>query len=160
MNTTLILTFIILNIVNVILQTCKSLATVKCGKFGAALVNAVAYGLYTVVIVYTVCELPLALKVVVVAGCNLVGVFIVKYGEEKATKAKLWKVEVTVRNDRESILAQELATLKIPYNYTRDCVGKYSIFNIYCATQEESALVKQVVNRHHAKYFVTESKNL
>jgi len=45
MNTTLILTFIILNIVNVILQTCKSLATVKCGKFGAALVNAVAYGL-------------------------------------------------------------------------------------------------------------------
>ena len=43
--------FIILNIVNVIIQTVKSIATIKCGKYMAAFVNAVAYGLYTVVVI-------------------------------------------------------------------------------------------------------------
>ena len=96
MNYELLLVFIALNIANVIIQTVKSLATVKCGKGVASLVNAVAYGLYTVVVVYTVCDLPLWLKVVVVSLCNLVGVFVVKWGEEKARKDKLWKVEATI----------------------------------------------------------------
>ena len=65
MNEKLFITFVILNIVNVIIQTVKSLATVKCGKTVASIVNAIAYGLYTVVVVYTVCDLPLWLKVVV-----------------------------------------------------------------------------------------------
>ena len=96
MDTRLLIIFIALNIVNVIIQTVKSLATVKCGKTAAALVNAVAYGLYTVVLVYTVCDLPLWLKVIVVGLCNLVGVFVVKFAEEKARKDKLWKVEATI----------------------------------------------------------------
>ena len=41
MDNRLLITFIMLNIVNVIIQTVKSLATVKCGKSVAALVNAV-----------------------------------------------------------------------------------------------------------------------
>ena len=49
----LLIIFIILNIFNVILQTVKSICTVKCGKTVAAIVNAVAFGLYTVVIVFT-----------------------------------------------------------------------------------------------------------
>ena len=51
MNITLLITFIVLSIVNVILQTVKSIVTVKCGKFSASIVNAVAFGLYTVVTV-------------------------------------------------------------------------------------------------------------
>ena len=42
MNTELLIIFIALNIVNVVIQTVKSLATVKCGKTVAALVNAIA----------------------------------------------------------------------------------------------------------------------
>ena len=73
MNMNLLITFIILNIVNVVIQTIKSLATVKCGKGVAAIVNAVAYGLYTIVTVYMLCELPLMWKASIVAFCNLVG---------------------------------------------------------------------------------------
>ena len=47
MDTKLLIIFIVLNIFNVIIQTVKSIATVKCGKGAAALINAVAYGLYT-----------------------------------------------------------------------------------------------------------------
>ena len=43
----MLIIFIVLTILNVVIQTIKSIATIKCGKWAAALVNAVAYGLYT-----------------------------------------------------------------------------------------------------------------
>ena len=159
MNTELLIIFITLNIVNVIIQTVKSLATVKCGKTIAALVNAVAYGLYTVVVVYTVCDLPLWLKVVVVGACNLVGVFFVKWGEEKARKDKLWKVEATVSTaeDAKEIIGL-LARAGIPHNYID--INRYVLVNCYCATQKQSRGVKSILDTYNAKYFVSESKTL
>ena len=158
MDTKLLLTFIILNIVNVIIQTVKSLATVKCGKTMAALINAIAYGLYTVVVVYTVCDLPLWLKVVVVGACNLVGVFVVKWGEEKARKDKLWKVEATIDRADFDINKELLDLFKVPHNYID--IGKYVILNFYCATGKQSETVKSLLNEMNAKYFVAESKSL
>ena len=145
MNTKLLILFIVLNIVNVIIQTVKSLATVKCGKTVAAIVNAVAYGLYTVVVVYTVCDLPLWLKVVVVGACNLVGVFCVKWGEEKARKDKLWEVRATVYESYTESLHHDLESANIPHNYIPN-IGKYTIFNIYCETQVESKRVKNLLD--------------
>lgn len=159
MNYQLLIIFIVLNIVNVIIQTVKSIATIKCGKTAAALVNAVAYGLYTVVVVYTVCDLPLWLKVVVVGLCNLVGVFCVKWGEERSRKDKLWKVEATIPAEHTQNLHCTLTAEEIPNNYIVG-IGKYSIFNCYCATQAESAAVKKILDRYGAKYFVSESKTL
>ena len=159
MDTNLLILFIVLNVANVIIQTVKSLATIKCGKGMAALVNAVAYGLYTVVLVYTVCDLPLMLKVAVVAACNLIGVFIVKWGEEKSRKAKLWKVEATVYDSYTDSLHNDLNTMGIPHNYITG-IGKYTVFNIYCETQKESKIAKEILDFHKAKYFVSESKTL
>ena len=159
MDTKLLITFIVLNVVNVIIQTVKSIATVKCGKVAAAVVNAVAYGLYTVVLVYTVCELPLWLKVIVVAFCNLVGVFVVKLGEEKARKDKLWKVEATIDPYYTGTLHKCLNDYHIPHNYIEN-IGPYVIFNVYCATQEESRLARICLDECEAKYFVSESKTL
>ena len=159
MNTKLLILFIALNIVNVVIQTVKSLATVKCGKTVAAIVNAVAYGLYTVVVVYTVCDLPLWLKVVVVGACNLVGVFCVKWGEEKARKDKLWEVRATVYESYTESLHHDLESANIPHNYIPN-IGKYTIFNIYCETQTESKRVKNLLDYYKVKYFVSESKTL
>ena len=152
----LLIIFIVLNIANVIIQTVKSIATVKCGKVTAAIVNAVAYGLYTIVTVYMLCELDLLLKAGIVAACNLVGVFIVKLIEEKARKDKLWKVEATVRHAYKEEILQKLPF--IPYSYIE--IGKHDILNFYCATQEESRAVKEVLTFYEAKYFVSESKTL
>lgn len=155
----LIIIFVITNIVNVIIQTIKSLCTVKCGKSVAAIVNAVAYGFYTYVIVLTVCDLPLWLKVVVVGACNLVGVFCVKWGEEKARKDKLWEVRATVYESYTESLHHDLESANIPHNYIPN-IGKYTIFNIYCETQVESKRVKNLLDYYKVKYFVSESKTL
>lgn len=151
--------FVVLNVVNVIIQTVKSIATIKCGKVSAAIINAVAYGLYTIVLVYTVCELPLWLKAVVVAVANLVGVYVVKVLEEKARKDKLWKVEATIPHCYSDQLHYELKEKGIPHNFI-DGVGQYTVFNIYCETQKESAIAKIMLDKYKAKYFVSESKTL
>ena len=155
----LLIIFIVLNIFNVILQTVKSICTVKCGKTVAAIVNAVAYGLYTVVIVFTNTDLPLIQKVLVVALSNLIGVYIVKWVEEKKRKEMLWKVEFTVLGKNTSAVANLLDLAHIPHNYIEN-VGKYTIFNAYCATQKQSESVKEIIKEYNAKYFVSETKKL
>ena len=104
------------------------------------------------------CELPLWWKAGIVALCNLVGVWVVKYFEEKARKDKLWKVEATVSPERSKDLMEILDSENVPYNYID--VKKYYIFNIYCATQTESKYVKETLDLCRAKYFVSETKNL
>ena len=159
MNYELLIIFVVLNIVNVVIQTVKSIATVKCGPLVAAFVNAIAYGLYTVVTVYMMCELNLGLKAVIVALCNLVGVFFVKWGEEKARKDKLWEVRGTLTTPINCVaVCGDLDKANIPYNYID--VNKYIIFNCYCATQADSAKVKKILNDWEMKYFVSESKTL
>lgn len=148
--------FVLLNITNVVIQTIKSLATVKCGKTVAAIVNAIAYGLYTIVTVYMLCDLDLWLKALIVALCNLIGVFVVKFFEEKARKDKLWKVEATIPAKYTNAVDFDLKD--IPHNYIN--IGDYTIFNFYCATQADSLKVKNIINQYEAKYFVSESKSL
>ena len=152
--------FVLLNIINVILQTVKSIATVKCGKWGASIMNAVAYALYTVVVVYMNADgLGILWKAVIIGMANLVGVYIVKYFEEKNRKDKLWKVEATVLRGWTNELHETLTNAELSHNYLEN-VGKYTLFNIYCETQEDSMAAKIILNNYNAKYFVSESKIL
>jgi len=151
----LLIVFILLSIVNVIFSTIKSIATIKSGPWVASIVSALYYGYYNIVLIYTVADFPLWQKVVVTAGCNLVGVFIVKYGEAKARKDALWKVELTVPTRYKDVIDE----LGVPHSYI-ELSDKHTLFNFYCATQTESAKVKAIANQYEAKYFVAESKNL
>lgn len=154
----LFITFIILNIINVILQTAKSIITIKCGTTAAALANAVAYGLYTLVIIYTNCELSLLTKVIVVALTNFIGVYIVKFFEKKLNKDKLWKFEGTLVGDvSHTFVELALKTANIPYNYMKLTSGE-DVFNVYCYNKIQSATTKEIFDRYNIKYFVTESK--
>ena len=156
----MLILFNVMSIVNVIIQTVKSIATIKCGKLAAAVINAVAYGLYTYVIVLTANDsIDLLAKCFIVAGCNFVGVYVVKFFEEKARKDKLWKVEATVPASMVDPLHNALKDCGIAHNYI-ESVGQYTIFNIYCPTQADSIEVRQVLESKNAKYFVSESKTL
>lgn len=148
--------FVVLNVVNVVIQTIKSLATVKCGKGLAAIINALAYGFYTIVVVYMVCDLPLWLKVVVVGLCNLVGVFVVKWGEELARKDKLWLVKITVPANNFSALYEEIACKDIPFTYYN--LQKYYVLDCYCEKQEDTAFVTTLCQKYHGKMFASENK--
>ena len=156
MDTKLLIIFITLNVVNVIIQTVKSIATIKCGKVMAALVNAIAYGLYTVVVVYTVCDLPLWLKVVVVGVANLIGVYVVKWGEEKARKDKVWLVKITIPTENAEQAKHFLEQAEISFTYYD--LQKYFVFDTFCDTQEETTKVLKICKTCGGKAFATENK--
>ena len=156
MNT--ILLFALCTAVNVILSTIKSILTVKGGKLSASFINALTYGFYSYVIVLTSADgMPIWLKMAITAICNFIGVYLVKWVEEKARKDKLWKVELTVPTKYTNIIDFDLHDVQHSYSELSD---KHTLFNFYCATQKESAKVKAIANQYEAKYFVAESKNL
>ncbi len=155
MNT--ILLFALCTAVNVILSTIKSILTVKGGKLSASFINALTYGFYSYVIVLTSADgMPIWLKMAITAICNFVGVYLVKWIEEKARKDKLWKVELTVPTKYTTTIDFDLHD--VPHSYIK-LSDKHTLFNFYCATQKESAKVKSIANQYEAKYFVAESKN-
>ena len=155
----MLIIFVVLTILNVVIQTIKSIATIKCGKWAAAFVNAVAYGLYTYVVFFTASDgIDLHAKALITAFANLVGVYVVKFFEEKARKDKLWKVELTIPTENFEKVHAMLRMVKIPHNYVD--IEKYVLINCYCATQNDSTLVRNIVNDFGAKYFVSESKTL
>ena len=151
----MIASYIIFNVLNVIIQTIKSIVTIKCNKWVASVVNAIAYGLYTYIVVLTASDLDLWFKIAVTAFANLIGVWVVKYFEEKNRKDKLWKIEATFDKKYESIVNQ---ITDIPHNYID--IGDHVIFNFYAENQRQSLLVKDIVQKYHGKYFVSESKIL
>lgn len=156
MNT--ILLFALCTAVNVILSTIKSILTVKGGKFSASFINAITYGFYSYVIVLTSADgMPIWLKMAITAVCNFIGVYLVKWIEEKARKDKLWKIELTVPTKYTNTIDFDLHD--VPHSYI-ELSDKHTLFNFYCATQKESVKVKAIANQYEAKYFVAESKNL
>ena len=154
-----LMVFIILSIVNVIFSTIRSLVVNNGGKIGASLLSGGYFAFYNVMMIYTVADFPMWQKCVITFVCNVVGVFLVKWGEEKARKDKLWKVEATIPYTLTSNLHHELEKNAIAHNYITN-VGTYSIFNIYCPSQEVSIAVRSALEKVGAKYFVSESKTL
>ena len=154
-----LMVFIVLNLVNVVIQTVKSIATVSWGKWGASITNAVAYGLYTVVVVYMNADgLGLFWKALIIGVANLIGVYVVKLVEEKKRKVKLWKIEMTVDKEDFERLITKARLEGLVLNYID--IEKWVLVNFYCETQEESQKVKELAKQYNTKYFVSETKTL
>ena len=147
-----------LSIVNVVFATIKSLVTINGGKMTASLISGGYFAFYNIMMVYTVADFPMWQKCVITFVCNVVGVFVVKWGEEKARKDKLWKVEATVKPCEFEAIKTYCEVADLPFSYIN--IDKYILFNFYCATQKESSIVKDLLDKHNAKYFVAESKVL
>ena len=150
----LILIFICLNLINVCLQTANHIITVKSNKFFASFFNALTFGIYTVVLVYMTCDLSLWLKVIVVAGCNLVGAFIVKSIEEKTQKEKVYKIEISIPKLYIEEFKKELDFYGISYNIF-SINYQYAEANCYCNTVDEKEQVLSTAKKFNAKYFIT-----
>lgn len=160
--TEFLMVFIVLSIINVVFSTIRSIVTINGNKWMASLLSGAYFAFYNVMMIYTVADFPMWQKCIITFVCNVVGVYLVKWGEEKARKDKLWKVEATIPN--QGISAEnddcliELKAANIPMNYID--INKYILINCYCATQAESKVVKEILNKYNAKYFVSESKTL
>lgn len=156
--TQFLITFIILSVINVVFSTIRSIITISGGKWAASLMSGGYFAFYNVMMLYTVADFPMWQKCLITFVCNVVGVYLVKWGEEKSRKDKLWKVEATVKPEVAREVLDDLMLCGLPNNYID--IEKYVLVNVYCATQEDSAKAKKVLDKYNAKYFVSETKIL
>lgn len=154
----MILLFSFLTIINVIFSTIKSIVTIKSGKAIASFISALYYGYYNIVLIYTVADFPLWQKVVVTFLCNLVGVWVVKWGEEKARKDKLWLVKITIPVNYSNIIKKELNNNNISFTYYD--INKYFVFDCFCENQKDTKIVSMLCKKYQGKIFATENKIL
>ena len=155
-----IVIFAIATVVNVSLSTIRSLCTIKGGKWISAIMNSICYGFYPLIVMLTAKgTVDIIVNMIITAIANFICVWLIKFIEEKARKDKLWKVEATVLRGYTKSLHTDLDKANIPHNYLEN-VGKYTLFNIYCDTQAQSIIAKEIMTKYDAKYFVGESKNL
>lgn len=152
-----VILFIICTAVNVILSTIKSIATIKGGKFMAALMNALTYGFYSwVIILTTIDNLSTVSKMLITAACNFVGVYLVKLIEEKTQKEKLWQLSITVPQKYIKALHHDYTQINLPHNYID--VVKWGVFTIYCETQKDTTKALEIAKQYGAKCFAAENK--
>lgn len=154
----MLILFSFLTIINVVFSTIKSIVTIKSGKTIAALISAGYYGYYNIVLIYTVADFPLWQKVVVTFLANLIGVWIVKWGEEKARKDKLWLVKITIPVNYSNIIKKELNNNNISFTYYD--INKYFVFDCFCENQKDTKIVSTLCKKYQGKIFATENKIL
>lgn len=161
--TSLFWQFVILNFVNVLINTARSLTTVKGGKWIASCMNALCYGYYTVIIVITATyDIPLPLKIVAVAIVNFVGVFCIKLGEEKIQKEKTWIFNATAKVKAEKfadvIAMLTMAEIKFVYNVI--IKDELYTIQIFSHTMTESKTITQILEINGIKYCAVETKEI
>ena len=121
-----LLVFIGLSLFNVIFSTVRSLLTINGGKTTASLVSGAYYAFYNVMLIYTVADFPMWQKCVITFVCNVIGVFVVKWVEEKSRKDKLWLVKMTIPTANNENAQHLLKQANISFNYVD--ISKYFIF--------------------------------
>lgn len=156
----MLIIFALCTLLNVVLATIKSVMTIKGTKISAAFWNAMSFGLYSYIVILTAtADLTTLEKVIVTVVCNLVGVYGVKWVEEKMRKDKMWKVEMTVTDDGYGFTAPMLHGIledaNIPNHYVT--AGKHIIFSCFCATQADTKKVLEIGAKFNAKTFASET---
>lgn len=150
--------FVILNFINVLVNTARSLTTIKGGKWVASFMNAICYGYYTIIIVITATyDMPIVIKCVAVAFVNFVGVFTIKFCEEKIKKEKLWiykakGVDCTIT----SVITTAFDEMEIKY-VTVTIDSSFINLEIFSETQKESAMIKSILDNYAIKYYAVET---
>ena len=147
-----VIIFCVCSLINVILSTLKTLIMVNAGEKMSILINAVCYGFYTLV-VKQLSAVDYMTAVVVTILANIVGVWISYRIMNLFKKDKLWRITVTLKNDKELLSCQtKLATHNIGFTP----IEKTNSLDIYSYNQNESILIKKILTHYEYKYFIQE----
>ena len=156
----MILVYLALQTMYVILNTLKSIWQIKAGKQLASISSGICYAVYVYVLVFTTLDFGgisyfggLCIKAILTFITNYIGVFVSMKLLEKLKKDKMWEITATVTGTEMSCVLEyhNLSYNVIPTNRPHEYV-----YHIYSKSQKDSAIIKNVLDAHSAKYIVHE----
>lgn len=151
--------FVILNLINVILGTMRSILTVKASPTVAMLINTISYTFYAGIVKMTSGQ-SMAIVLITTALTNIIGVYIAKWLVSLKHKDKLWVVDVTTKKLNRYNLANDLSIFKIQFSVFNINNSNLVNFRIYSYTQLDSKRIKRILGRYDVKYNITETKGV
>jgi hypothetical protein len=145
--------FLLISLVNVMLNSIKSICVVRYGRGINVLMNVIAYSFYVVVVKQTA-SLPLIITIAATAIANALGVWLSYVILDIIQKDRLWKIEVVVPRHYTDVL--HITLNYIPHTYIE--AGPKTVFNFYCSTKKETKEVVDQCKKYNGRFFAVENK--
>ena len=152
--------FFICQLINVALNTIKTIVMHKEEKVSSSLINAITYGFYAIIVVMTASALPLWITIIITIITNLIGVYTSMWVLEKIKKDSLWEITATIKYnvDNAKLICETLRNHDIAFTMVDTWGNMETVFNIYSKSQQDSIIVKALLDKFNAKYIVHEEK--
>lgn len=149
-----IVLFIILQVVNVILSTIKSIVLIKGHKWATIIANTIYFGVYTAVLkqLTTIDNLWVLVGITMVA--NFVGTWIGIEVTEKLRKADLWTINTVVRSEYLKDYKKALNEANIKYISYQTTWDECSAVDIFSESRSDSKIIKAILERFSVKYSI------
>lgn len=153
----MILTFVLLQFLNIIIATFKSVLLIKGTKLHAALLNAVSYSLGIFITYYVSNEISIYYSIPITFVLNLFGVYLGLSILEKIRKDELWRISTTVKFDLVKDYIKELRQVGVqlmPYETGR---SDYTVVDIFSNNREETKMIQPILQKYKVKYTILKS---
>lgn len=154
-----VLFYFVIQLVNVILNTLKTIITARASKIPAAIINALTFGFYTIVVALTADISNLWINMIITIIANLIGVYFSIAVLDKMRKDKLWEITATISGMTSHRRMQNdllIANISFNYDFIIGRNGTEVAYHIYAPTQKESEIIKKILIKYNAKYIVHE----
>lgn len=152
-----ILLFVLLQFINVILSTIKSVLTIKSNRIVASVSSAIYFGFYTIVVIWTAADnMNIWIKVAIAAVTNLTGTYIAKYILDKAKRERLWDITAAVKSTVLDNVCSELNEHCLLHTRIEMNNPKYWLIHTYAKGKEESREIRRILDKYDAYVIVHE----
>lgn len=153
-----IVVFTVCQLINVALNTAKTIIMHKEEKISSSIINAVTYGFYAIIVVMTASSLPLWITIIITALTNLISVYGSMWLLDKFKKDSMWEIHATIDEKYVDYLYDEFDIAEIDYvSLNTSNENKYMLI-IFSHDQKESILIKERLDFYGAKYNVCEER--
>ena len=149
--------FILLQVINVILSTIKSIVTIKGNKWGTIIANTIYFGVYTAVLKQLTGLTSVPLLVVVTMLANFFGTWIGLAITEKLRKADLWIIKTVIKIEYIKEYKKALNEAGIKYISYQTTWDEYTAIDIFSESRTQSKKIKEILLNFKAKYSIYKS---
>lgn len=147
--------FVVIQLLNVIVSTFKSILTVEGSKHSAALINAVSYTFFVVTTKLTM-DYSFEFIIITTFLTNYIGVYFSKWYMEKRRKERLWTITATIRKDVVSKIELSLKKRSVKYAII-PAYNDRLLLNMFSYSKAESLLIKEILDKYKVPFAVTEN---
>ncbi len=152
-----IILFIILQVINVILSTIKSIVMIKGSKWGAIIANTIYFGVYTAVLKQISAIDNLLVLVIITMLANFFGTWVGIIITDKLRKADLWIIKTVIRIGYVKEYKKALNDVGIKYISYQTTWDEYTAIDIFSESRTQSKKIKEILLKFKAKYSIYKS---